>query len=511
MPKIRTTLDTPSIPDPTPSVNGTAPEDAPLLEAAAQAEQDLSSAEPLTLPSAPHVTSIDGMTDTANALRLLSVHGDDLRYVGEWKDWIVWDGQRWSRDGVGPVRRLASEVAKRLWDVVVDGKAHEGTRRQITPFAAYSNNLRGLNAAVTLAQDHVPIGLARLDTHPLLLNVANGTLDLSTGKLWRSRRKDYLTKLCPTEYLPRARCPSWKRCLADIFLDRKDLLTYFQRLLGYCLTGEVNEQILPILWGEGSNGKSTIVNTLSKVLGSDYSGTPPRELFLADQWSSARHPTQLMTLQGKRLAIAQETECEARLSEALIKYLTGGDAITARGMYENFGSFSPTHKILLSTNYRPQVRGTDHAIWRRLKLIPFSARFSSKPDRSKGEKPINKRMEQILLTEASGILNWLVQGCLDWQRYGLQDPECVQIVTEEYRHEQDVVGGFLRECCQVGTGYCEGASELYQAFKEWIPDNGTTAQAFGRELARRGYVRGTRTSPTGRTQKAWKGIRLANI
>jgi len=182
-----------------------------------------------------------------------------------------------------------------------------------------------------------------------------------------------------------------------------------------------------------------------------------------------------MTLRGRRLMVAQETDAEARLNEALIKHLTGGDTVTGRGMYENFSSFAPTHKLVLCTNHRPEVRGTDHAVWRRLKSIAFAVRFE-------GDR-IDRDLPAKLRAEAAGILAWMVRGCAEWLAGGLRGPASVRVATAEYAAERDAVGRFLGECCEAGPGYVTEASALYRAFREALPECDMSMTAFGRELA----------------------------
>jgi putative DNA primase/helicase len=447
------------------------------------------------------MTEEEGRTEAANALRLVARHGDVLRYAVEWKGWLAWDGQRWDRDTGGLiVQERAIEVAKDLWREIAKTTVKEGLLKQIVSFAMASNKEKAIKAAVTLARGKLAIQVGRLDQNPWLLNCQNGTLDLKTGKLRQPRQKDYITKLCPTPYDPAAKCPTWNQFLLQVFDGNLELIGYLQRLLGYGITGDVREQILPVFWGEGSNGKSTLVNAGMHVLGTDYGGSPPRELFSVSK--TERHPTQLMTLHGKRLAAAQETDAGAKLNEALIKHLTGGDTVTARGMYENFTSFSPTHKLILSTNHKPQVLGTDHAVWRRLKLIEFKVRFEG--------NQVDKKLLDKLKAEAPGILAWMVRGCVEWQRSGLREPACVQIATRSYRVEQDVFGTFLQECCEFGDDYVVGATELYQAFQEWSPENGMTTTAFGLELGKRGFVKDHFTTGPHPGRRLWKGLRLSH-
>jgi putative DNA primase/helicase len=349
-----------------------------------------------------------------------------------------------------------------------------------------------------LARGYLPIHVSDLDTDQWKLNVANGTLDLKTGRLWAHRQKDYLTKLCPTAYVPDAVCPTWLKFLADVFQGAVDIIAYVQRVLGYGLTGDVGEQQLPILWGKGSNGKSTLVETILHTVGADYSGAPPRDLFIVHR--QGRHPTELMTLHGKRLMMAQETDAGVQLNEALIKHLTGGDTVTGRGVYENFVSFTPTHKLLLSTNHKPKVRGTDYAVWRRLKLLPFLVQFEG--------ANCDTRMKEKLKAEAEGILAWMVRGCLDWLKVGMGEPEAVKIATQSYATEQDIVGRFLRDCCETGEAYEVSSTELLKAFQEYQPDSELTAQAFWDELENRGYVAGRFKVGMFKNRACRRGLRL---
>ena len=208
------------------------------------------------------------------------------------------------------------------------------------------------------------------------MNCANGTLDLRTGKLRQHDQADYIAKVCPVAFDASATCPTWRKFLAEIFNGSEALVEYSQRLVGYWLTGLTTEHVLPVAWGSGANGKSTWINALFDVMGADYSGKANRDLLLAIKGD--RHPTALAGLHGKRFVVCTETSEGARLDEALVKEMTGGDAITARRMREDFWTFAPTHKIALVTNHKPTVRGTDHAIWRRLRLIPFTVTLDRK-------------------------------------------------------------------------------------------------------------------------------------
>ena len=255
-----------------------------------------------------------------------------------------------------------------------------------------------------------------------------------------------------------------------------------RRLFGLCLTGEISEQILPICYGTGNNGKTTIFTVMLEILGNDYGIIAPPGLLIAKHGES--HPTERTMLFGKRFVVDVETAEGARLNENLVKQLTGSDMITSRRMREDFWSFLPTHKVMLCTNHKPEVRETKNAIWRRIKLIPFSVAIP--------EAEQNKALPRLLRAEYPGILAWCVQGCMDWQRDGLKVPQTVSAATQNYRTESDAYGTFFAEHCMQGPGLRVKASPLYEAFKQWAERSGenvTSQRAFGSIMTERGFER----------------------
>jgi putative DNA primase/helicase len=368
-------------------------------------------------------------------------------------------------------------------------KAEAAQLQKVLAHCLKSESAPRINAMLDLARSEpgIPVLPEELDRDPMLLNCKNGTLDLRTGILRDHCRDDLLTKLCPTAYRPEAACPTWERFLTDIFPatgdaaeqpGNLDLIGWLQRLLGYCLTGDVSEQVLPIFWGQGANGKSTLLNAVQGVLGPDYTMKAPPDLLMVKRGES--HPTERADLFGRRFVVAVETEAGGRLAEALVKELTGGDRIRARRMREDFWEFDPTHKVILCTNHKPKIRGADHAIWRRPRLVPFTVIF---PDDRQ-----DKKLPEKLRAEAEGILAWMVRGCMDWQRAGLGMSGDVDRATAAYRSEQDVVATFVTECCVTGSPeYRIRASELYGRFKRWCEEAGESAvvsrQDFGTSLS----------------------------
>jgi putative DNA primase/helicase len=385
-------------------------------------------------------------------------------------------------------------------DHETDMKARLVALQKQQAWALKSEDARRINAMIELARSEPGIAIKPedLDRDPWLFNCSNGTLDLRSGKLREHRRDDLLTKLCPTPYEPEATCPLWEKTLSTIFAENASLVDYLRRLCGYCLTGTTGEQILPIFWGEGSNGKSLVFEVVRFVLGTEYVGVGANELLGSGNGNYEPHPTYLADLFGRRLVTLAETREGGRLNEAQIKKLTGGDRIKARGMREDFWEFTPTHKIWLATNHKPDVRGTDHGIWRRLRLLPFTVRFWDPDKRETGPEHLraDKGLPDKLKAEASGILAWMVRGCLEWQAGGLNEPEEVQIATSEYRGEQDVIAAFIRDRCQVDPEYECRAGDLYAAYRQWHEASGESGKPmsgrrFGEELPKKGYPKKT--------------------
>ncbi len=353
---------------------------------------------------------------------------------------------------------------------------------------------------VTLAKSELPITVEALDVQPWLLNCEDGTIDLRTGELREHRREDYLTKLCPVKWSTGT--PTlWLKFLNRIFAGNQKLIGFVQRLMGISLVGDVQEHILPIFCGSGANGKSVLVITWLGMLG-EYGMKAPDGFLMASK--TKQHPTELASLFGKRLVAVSETDDGCRLSEALVKDLTGGEPIRARRMREDFWEFPPSHTPVLSTNHKPIIRGVDNGIWRRILLVPFTVII---PDAEQ-----DKELASKLRSEWPAILHWAVQGCLDWQRNGLQPPNDVLIATSGYRADMDVFGKFIAECCVVAPDVEATAGELYERYKTWAQQHGESVQTqtwFGSRLGDRGFASGRATRGEHRGRNTWAGIGLS--
>jgi putative DNA primase/helicase len=430
----------------------------------------------------PNAPDLDGfaLTDLGNAERLASRHGRDLRFCDPWGKWLVWDGQRWKQDDLREIDRRANETVRAIYHAA--GSAPDPDRRAaLGKWAGRSEATARRRAMIDDARALPPIPILpdALDADPWLLAVANGTVDLRTGELCAHRRRDLITKLAPVTYDPDARAPAWAAFLERVFAGDGELIGFLRRAVGYSLTGQTGEQVFFILHGTGANGKSTLLEALGAMLG-DYGAKTPTETLLIKR--SAGISNDVARLRGARLVTAVEAEDGQRLAESLVKQLTGGDTITARFLYQEAFEFAPTFKLWLATNHKPTIRGTDYAIWRRIRLIPFAVTIP--------EKEQDRTLPDKLKAELPGILAWAVRGCLEWQREGLGLPEAVKAATAAYQVEQDTLAAWLDACCILSPTATARAGQLYKNYRAWAEENGErpmTGHKFGRTLTERGF------------------------
>lgn len=439
------------------------------------------------------------VTDLANARRLAARHGRDLRYCHPWGKWLVWTGLCWRTDDTGEVARRAKDAVSGIYSEAQAATDNQA-RMELAQWAVRSESEARIKAMISLAESEPGIAVTpdELDADLWLFNVRNGTVDLRTGELLPHRRDDLITIVAPVEHDPEATCPLWEAFLDRIFAGNDHLIGFMQRSLGYALTGDVSEQVLFIHHGIGANGKTTLQNIVLGILG-DYGKVTPPGLLL--QRNHDRHPTEIADLKGARFVASVEIGEGKALAEELVKRLTGGDRLKGRFMRQDFWEFDPTHKLFVACNHRPAVSGTDPAIWRRIRLVPFTVQIPEEEQ----DKGLQAKM---LARERSGILNWLIAGCLAWQGEGLGAPEEVKAATSEYRTEQDVVGRFLADCCVEGTGLVVKKAALYLAYQFWSPNNdeeSLSQRLLSQRLQERGF-RGERRGSAG--DHYWLGLGL---
>jgi putative DNA primase/helicase len=435
-------------------------------------------------------------TDATNAQRLFREHGKDIRYNAAWKKWLVWNGSHWETDEGALIHTKGLETVRNIYDEVL--KTDDWRERmEIEKYAMLSESMRRRKAFVEAASVIKALNITSddLDRNPWLLNMKNGTIDVTTGEFREHRQEDMITKIANVDYDPQADCPLWKQFIREIMDFKAEVISFVQTAAGWALTGDTSEQTLFILFGSGANGKSTFLNTIMYLLG-DYAIATPTETFMRK--NGDQNTNDIARLRGTRFVTTTEAEQGRRLSEPLIKKITGNDQMTARFLYGEFFNFTPTFKIFMATNHKPVIKGTDHGIWRRIKLIPFTTRIP--------EEKQDKHLELKLRGEASGILNWLLEGTRRWKHERLKAPAAILNATDEYRGEMDVIGNFLKECCIQKPGVSIRIRELFKAYQEWCEENNEHAVSerfLGLRLKEMGFER-TRTADA----RYWSGLAL---
>lgn len=427
------------------------------------------------------------LTEGGLAERLVARHGSDMRYDHIRRRWVIYDLTRWADNYTAEPERRVKDTVRTLLAAAME---LEGQDRDAAVRCALKHDtaraVQGiLNRAA--AEPGMQVLPGDLDSDSLLLNVGNGTIALRTGEIREHRREDYISKLASVKYDQHAKAPRWIRFLLEIFDGDGDLVEFVQRAVGYTLTGLVREHCLFLLWGVGRNGKSVFLTVLLALLG-EYGFQADFQTFLSVQRESRGPREDIASLVGRRFVAASEVREGARLDEAIVKHLTGGDTVRARHLYEGSFEFKPASKIWLACNHRPAVRDTSLGFWSRVRLIPFTQIFEG--DRQ------DQHLTEKLLTELPGILNWAVEGCLRWQEEGLAPPSAVLNATEQYRGESDAVGRFIEDRCVVGDSFTVRARALYEAYRAWATaagEDSLTETSFAGRIADRGITK-SRTS-----------------
>ena len=400
-------------------------------------------------------------TDTTNAYRMLKEHGKDIRYISLWKKWVVWNGSQWELDEGYQIHDKGLKIVRGIYAELLK-TADFRERIEIEKYAMQSEAVRRRKALIEAASwiPELNVKTDNLDTNPWQLNVKNGTVDLQTGILHEHKQEDFITKMANIEYDKNADCPVWKNFIMEIMNYNNELIRYIQTAIGWAVTGDTSEQSMFILYGTGANGKSTFLNTVMNMLG-DYAIATPTETFMKRNGDQIGND--IARLRGTRFVTTTEAEQGRRLSEPLIKQITGNDRMTARFLYGEFFNFVPTFKIFMASNHKPVIKGTDYGIWRRIKLIPFTTRIP--------EEKQDKHLEKKLLQESSGILNWIIEGAVRWCNEGLNTPNIITDATDEYRGEMDVIGNFIKEQCILKPDGQIKAREFFKCYQDWCVEH----------------------------------------
>lgn len=448
-------------------------------------------------------TKEDGhnLTDLGNAERFVSQHGPNIRYSFIRGKFLFWNGQHWVWSDGPEIWDLAKETVRSIYQEAAQ-EPDDSKRADIAKWAKQSESNQKLSSMIEIARHDLRIQISpdKLDSNPMLLNCQNGTLDLRTGILRQPQREDFLTLIIPTPFNPDAVCPIWENFIETITNRDEQFKGYLQRITGYSLTGDTRAQCLFFLYGLGSNGKSTFVDAIHRLLG-PYAMKADVSLFMAKDRQGGSITEGLANLQGKRFVIASEIEEGQRLAVSLVKDVTGCEPIRANRKYEHEIEFRPIFKLWISGNHQPEIRDTTHSIWRRIKRMPFTVTIS---DEARDED-----LPRKLHDELQGILAWAVRGCLQWQLEGLGEPDIVRNATDEYRIDQDILADFISDRCTESVTGMVTRKDMYESYSQWCSDNGQkpiSTRNFTSRLRERGIdehkIHG---------QRYWLGVDLCQV
>ncbi len=465
----------------------------------------------------------DAVTDEVELANHVVRNNADIFHRASNDKWYTWDGQRWTcRDQKEILRRVqrsiamikenAQRVLQSLPPEVREAKKEEledldpaqlraaTSAKQTFAFAKGASKFKTIASVARGCEALLHRDESELDADPMLFNCQNGTLDLNAGELRPHSKDDLITKVSPIAFDDSAPCPLWHAHLAK-FLPDEDVRSFVRRLFGYAMTGSVKEQVFPIFWGNGKNGKSTLLETIVHIFG-DYAMVASSRTFIE---SRSETRSELTVLEGARFVSCPEPK--GTLDESIVKQVTGERAFSARGLYENTRTIRPTWKAVMACNEEPVINGGDDGIWRRLRLVPFNVGLT--------KEEIIGDYDLILRKEAAGVLRWCLIGCLEWQEMGLAAPAQVLAATEDYRHDSDPLDEFVTECLEEHKGFEDvwvRSSDVYRVYRAWAQGRGAERAAlshasFGAKIRQRGF--GKASKREGKTiVRAFTGVRL---
>jgi putative DNA primase/helicase len=435
--------------------------------------------------------------DIGNAERFVSQHGELFRYCQELKCWLIYIDGKWEiQQSKTRLYQMLKQTIKSVYEEARREDFSSDQKEELLDHAKKTSSKGRMNAMLDLAsmEESVQMNAKDFNSNPWQINCANGTLNLQTKELQAHEASDYMTKKIATVYNKDAACLEWNLLLETVMNGDRGKINFLRRIFGYALTGETNEQCLFVFYGSGANGKSTIIEAFRDLLG-EYAMNMSAESLLQ---SKAMIRNDIARLTGARFVSAVEIGMDKKLNESLIKQLTGGDQVTARFLYQENFEFKPEFKLVIAANHKPEIKGVDNGIWRRIYIIPFDVTIPS--------EEIDKDLPVKLRQELPGILAWAVQGCYDWQEQGLNPPDSIKHAIKDYRSEMDTIKGFIEDICDTGSDERVPLGDLYSKYQEWsdqVCQDALGKKEFGNLMRQKGYSQ----SKSGGV-RYWKGLIL---
>ena len=435
--------------------------------------------------------------DAGNAALFIDGYGYNLRHVHKFGRWLIFRG-RWMWDENEGVWRIGEAFRKALISAAkrtTDRKAEDAalSRAQALGKTFVMRNM------LELAKTHEPVllNVDDIDADPWLIGARNAVIDLRTGEAREHSQDLYITKSLAVDFVEGAQCARWLEFIKEVFPD-PEVAKFVWKAVGYSLTGSVEEKIFFFLYGGGNNGKSRFMEAIFKMLG-DYAKKAADAIFQVNPHGGEPQLAKAEIF-GVRFLSGSEIKEDTKLNEKLIKDITGGDTISGRFHYEHSFDFSPTAKPWLHGNHDPVIKGNDEGIWSRVCKIPFTQCFEG----AKADKKLGRK----LLAEGSGILNWAIEGCLLWQREGLEMPKRIKDTVSQYRFDQDVLGRFLAERTRKSASGLVLHAALYCAYEGWADVQGMKYKLSSIRLGRLLREKGWEERRDGHDSPMWFGVEL---
>jgi putative DNA primase/helicase len=425
--------------------------------------------------------------DILNGRLFAQANLNRLLFIDETGDLLIFfPPEGWVRAPIGEANNAAKAVVASIAikaSELLKKDPDSSKIKDLLNQAQYSSTLPHLKAMIELAKSEPGMSarLSDFDADSWLLGVQNGILDLRKGLLLQVRTNLLVSKRANVIFDPEAKCPLFDQFLSSVQPD-PDVRRLLQQLAGIWLSGESNLQKLIFFYGLGANGKTTFIELMAWLLG-DYSNRIATEMLMQHQRSPQGPSPDIVSLKGRRLIYCNEVEDGRRLAEARVKEMTGGDTLSGRTLYAKDAiTFQPSHNLVMVGNHMPEVHDTSHGMWRRMLLIHFNQVI---PDHAQ-----DPNLQDKLKKEGTGILNWALAGLRDYRKNGLCIPAVISAATDAYRSDQDIIGDWINDHCNVFAGALTRKKTIYKAYRAWAIAHGHKPLAqsrLTRKLSERGH------------------------